>query len=491
MEFSFYKATGTGYERGWWTNCKCRYRLFKGARNTKKSYDMIGYEVIHKILSDKRRNVMIIRNTFNTHKFSTFATLMKIIRQPDIYNDDLSLSRYFSVNAHDLTITYKPTGQVIIFRGFDSPDKIASVRVVNGYLTDVYIEEAFEIKDYEAWRVADGSFRANKFFPKDLFIQITFCFNAWSQNHWLYEHFFKGRLEDDVEYLQTHPYQDWRDDKLIIDYGIGLYLHTSTYKINEFRDKEIYDVAMEELHKVAPEIWKVEALGCWGNSSESTYPEFNDSLVVLPQFSTNQRYNCYAIGIDTGLSNGEGVVKYTKDMRIKSATTMQLCGLTSDYSKVVCIDEYFYSNETSAVKKTEPELIAELIEKLIEWKILYGTHPDLMKGMIMVYVDCADIGFRQGLELEARRQGLVNVKFLASTKMRIQSRVDFIRLIMAYGEFLLSSKCENLIREIKNSRRGENGRPREDFDDHAINSNEYAWASFINKLKRWKQFKEH
>ena len=491
MEFSFYKATGTGYERGWWTNCRCRYRLFKGARNTKKSYDMIGYEVIHKILSDKRRNVMIIRNTFNTHKFSTFATLMKIIRQPDIYNDDLSLSKYFSVNAHDLTITYKPTGQVIIFRGFDSPDKIASVRVVNGYLTDVYIEEAFEIKDYEAWRVADGSFRANKFFPKDLFIQITFCFNAWSQNHWLYEHFFKGRLEDDVEYLQTHPYQDWRDDNLVIDYGIGLYLHTSTYKINEFRDKEIYDVAMEELHKVAPEIWKVEALGCWGNSSESTYPEFNDSLVVLPQYTTNQRYACYSIGIDTGLSNGEGVVKYTKDMRIKSATTMQLCALTSDYSKVVCVDEYFYSNETSAVKKTEPELIAELIQTLIEWKILYGTHPDLMKGMIMVYVDCADIGFRQGLELEARRQGLVNVKFLPSTKMRIQSRVDFIRLIMAYGEFLLSSKCENLIREIKNSRRGENGRPREDFDDHAINSNEYAWASFINKLKRWKQFKEH
>ena len=93
MEFSLYKATGTGYERGWWTNCRCRYRLFKGARNTKKSYDMIGYEVIHKILSDKRRNVMIIRNTFNTHKFSTFATLMKIIRQPDIYNDDFSLSR--------------------------------------------------------------------------------------------------------------------------------------------------------------------------------------------------------------------------------------------------------------------------------------------------------------------------------------------------------------------------------------------------------------
>ena len=118
-------------------------------------------------------------------------------------------------------------------------------------------------------------------------------------------------------------------------------------------------------------------------------------------------------------------------------------------------------------------------------------HPDLMKGIIMVYVDCADIGYRQGLELEARRQGLFNVKFMPSTKIRIQTRVDFIRLIMAYGEYLVCSNAQNLIRETKNSRRGENGKAREDIDDHAINASEYSWVSFINKLKRWKQFKEH
>lgn len=487
---SFYKCIGKGYINGWWTNCRCRYRLYKGARNTKKSYNMIGYEVLHKILTDPRRNVMIIRNTFNTQKYSTYATLCKIIRQPLIDDDSVNLSRYFKFNQQDLTITYIPTGQVILFRGFDNPEKIASVRVVNGYLTDIYVEEAFEIKDYEAWRVADGSFRANKFFPEDLFIQITFCFNAWNQNHWLYEHFFKGRLEDDIGYLSTHKYMEWKDENLTLDYGKGLYLHISTYKINEFR-QPTYDEAMEELRRVAPEIFKVEGLGAWGNSSLSTYPEFNENLVKPQQVINNQRFSCYAIGIDTGLSNGEGVIKYGKDVRIRSATTMQLCGLTEDFSKLLCVNEFFYSNEQEMVKKTEPQLMEEIIQTLKQWKVLYQQHPDLMKGLIMVYVDCADIGFRQGLELEANRQGLFNVKFLPSTKMRIQSRVDFIRLIMAYGEFLISDACPNLIREIKNSRRGEDGRPREDFDDHAINSNEYAWASIINKLKRWKQFKEH
>ena len=101
------------------------------------------------------------------------------------------------------------------------------------------------------------------------------------------------------------------------------------------------------------------------------------------------------------------------------------------------------------------------------------------------------IGFRQGLELVARQKGLFNIRFMASTKIRIQTRVDFIRLIMAWGEFLISDACKNLAREIKNSRKGENGEVREDIDDHAINANEYAWQPIISRLKRWKTFKEH
>ena len=169
---------------------------------------------------------------------------------------------------------------------------------------------------------------------------------------------------------------------------------------------------------------------------------------------------------------------------------MQLVGITSDFEKVCCIDEYFHSNETTIEKKTEPQIMEEIVDRLILWKNLYKSHDTLMKGMIYVYVDCADIGFRQGLELVAKKKELFNVKFLPSTKLRIQTRVDFIRLLMAWGEFLISDNCKNLAREIKNSRKGEKGEVRSDIDDHAINGNEYAWASIINYLKRWKEFKQ-
>ena len=481
---SLYKLMGKGYTRGYWRNCHTRYRAFKGARNTKKSWDICGFEIIDKIVSDERRNIVVVRQTFNTHRHSTYPRLKKII-------NIMGMKDYFDWKDSEMIITYKATGQVILFKGFDNPEKLTSIEVEFGYLTDVYVEEAFEINDYEAWRIFDGSIRGK--LPDGLFHQITFCFNAWNIDHWIYEKLFKGRLEDDLQYLLTHTYQDYKNEEEIIDggYGKGVYLHISTYKINEFRDIETYDVVMEELRKRAPEIYKVEALGMWGNATESTYPEFTEDLIKSRADINNAAYNCYSIGIDTGLSNGEGKIKHGKDVRIRSATTMQMVGITSDFNRLNCINEFFYSNENEIVKKTEPQLMEDIVDTLIEWKKLYQNHPVLMKGIIPVYVDCADIGFRQGLELVAKKKGLFNVQFMGSTKIRIQTRVDFIRLLMAWGEFQMSEACSNLIREIRNSRKGEKGEVREDFDDHAINSNEYAWYPIINRLRRWKDFKQH
>ena len=57
-----HKVTGKGYEKAWFTNCKnIRYRLFAGARSTKKSKNIIGYEPIFKILDHEFRNVLICR----------------------------------------------------------------------------------------------------------------------------------------------------------------------------------------------------------------------------------------------------------------------------------------------------------------------------------------------------------------------------------------------------------------------------------------------
>lgn len=494
-----YKAIGTGYENGWFTNCDARYRCFVGARSTKKSKDMIGYESVMKIVSDERRNILIVRQNDSDNRQSAFENIVGCIY-------DLGFQDSFTTTKSPLEIIYKPTGQKIIFRGLNNPTSLNSITFAVGYFTDVYLEEAFEIESYADFRKLDGSLRGKM--PPGLKQQITLCMNAWNKDCWIYEEFFKGNLEDDFDILDNPDvtYMDYSNPNWLGNYGRGLYLHKSTYKINEFRDKENYDAAMEEMKRKSIEIYKVEALGMWGNSTEAVYPEFNDTCIKSIQEILKYEFAEFALGIDTGLSSGDGKrkkVAKNEDVakRVKSATVMILKGITSDYNKMVAIDEYFHSNDKTYNKVntdntdnlTSPQLMDQCIKYLILWMRKYGNRDDiLMQGTINVYVDCADIGFRQGLEMKAREKGLYNVQFLPSTKISIQSRVDFERVMMAYGDFeVCRENCPNLIREFKNSRRGEKGEPRVDSDDHAINTDEYAWAPFRQKIVRWKTFKEH
>lgn len=478
------QCIGKGYGNGWFTNCRARYRCFKGARNTKKSVDIMGYEPIFKILTDEWRNVLFLRENATDHATSTYPNIKKLIYQ-------MGLEKEFRFTANPLKITYRPTGQVMLFKGMSDPTCHTSIKAEHGIMSDVYVEEASQLRSYEDFRQVDGSLRVGlkemeRWGMGEDCIQITFCFNPWRQDHWLYDVFFKGRMEDDPAWLDSHDFQDsyWPD--FTLGFGFGLYLHSGCYRMNEFRNPS-YDRAMEALRAASPDIYKVEAYGMWGNATDACYPEWGDRLRLEPAKAFGMRFARYAIGVDNGLSDGEGHVKNGSDARFNSATTMQLCGLTADYSTLVALDEFFWSNQQG--KKTEPELMAEIVKTIKAWQDKYWRHPDLLRGGVVVYVDSASRGYREGLELEAKRQGLTGVAFMASTKLPIIDRVMFCRRLMGFGEFLVSDDCPNLQREIRNSRVGEKKRAREDFDDHAINANEYAWAPLLPWLRRWKEYK--
>lgn len=494
------RLLGKGYTKAWFMNCKVRYRLFCGARSTKKSKNIIGYEPIIKILSDNRRNVLIARQNDSDNRQSTFENICGCIV-------DLGLESVFKISKNPLAIEYAPTGQQIIFRGLNNPTSLNGITFAHGYFTDAYIDEAFEIPSFEYFRKLDGSIRGK--LPKDLFFQITMCFNAWDGDSWLNQEFFKNRLEDDYVTLDRPEvsYMDYLDEEFIGPYGKGLYLHKSTYKINEFRQPD-YDLSAQEMKRKAPEIYKVEFLGMFGNTMAAVYPEFNDSLVYPIQSIVGQgkyQFNDFTIGIDTGLSDGAGKVKKVlknedPNIKVRAATTMVLCAVTSDLNKAIVVDEYFHSNNPADNSfNTDnrenlglPAQADAIIKEILKWIKLYGnSNTILMRGQINAYVDSADVGFRQMLEMKANEYGIYNINFLASTKLPIQSRIDFDRLLMAYGDYIVSDKCKNLIREIKNAKRGKKGEPREDTNDHVLTAAEYAKAPLLSQLRRWKTFKIH
>ncbi len=497
------KVLGKGYNNGWFTNFKGRYRFYVGSRSSKKSQDICGYEPIFKILSNDRRNIVMCRQNDVDNKNSTYANLVSCI-------EDLGLTKQFQFRTQPLEIEYKATHQKIIFKGLNNPTSITSTKFPHGELTDIYVEEAYECTNYDDFLKLDGSLRISGDLAKVINIQITCVMNPWSPDHWIFTEFFRARLEPTEEYMETHKYDDYKDENFVGPFGKGLYLHESNYKINEFRDKETWDPAAQEMKKRSPELYKPNFLGLFGATTGLCYPEFGETCYISGQDAMKADIIEFAIGIDTGLSNGEGkkvTIKKVEDaeLKIRSATTMSLVGITRDMDKVIVIDEYFHSNDMSSNftntdnrdKLEYPQLIQQCVNYIIKWKQKYGNNMHkgnlLMKGTIYCYVDNADLITPGALQREANNAGLFNIEFIPCTKITIQNRVDFERLMMAWGNFLVvKENCPNAIREYRSARKGEKGEARAPGNDHILDATAYAWCPFRQELNMWKfQYKEH
>ena len=465
----------------WFTHCRSRYRAIKGGRSTGKTYDFIGLEPYFKIFSDPRRNILMVRQNDKDNAQSNYSILKNVARK-------YGIAHLFKFTVSPHKITYKPTGQVILFGGMNDVENITGTSVESGYWTDIYFEEASQLKSYEEFRVVDGSIRVPNYEP-DLKPQITFLFNAWDVGHWLYDVFFKGRLEDNVAELEGLGYQFYEDPDFNIGYGDGLALHISSYKCNPYLSEgQIKGAAL--LKEKAYDIYKVESLGCWGQLGDRTYAHWDDSLIQPEHAAYSQRYDALSVGIDFGMSDGQGRIRYSKEnaKRLGSANTMQLIGISGGWDRVESIDEYFDSNEGRGpeTKKSSVDIQREMISTLADWMRKYQ-----IRGTLVCYVDCADPGgFIDGLAMEARRQGAYELAFMPASKIPILTRVYFENTLMALGAYRASKLCQNLIREIRNARKAEDGRVREDYDDHALNAFEYAWIPLRKRLARWKSFKD-
>ena len=510
------KSLGKCYNNGWFTNIPdIRYVLRKGSRNSKKSYNTAN-EIVIMMISDNVTNVLVCRKNQEDNRNSTWTNIIRAINDYGLEND-------FSINKTNMEIVYKD-GRKIIFKGLNNPTSLTSIQPAIGKLTVVWIEEAFEIESFEDFKKLDYSMRASGMeYDKDGNLveikypqRIIMTFNAWSSEHWLYTEFFKkAGFEDDVEYLEHHKYMDLKDPNFVGPYGTGVYLHISTYKANEFRDRSQVDVAAEAMKQASFDEYATLYLGCWGNATETTYPEFkNDKNIISEEEISKMTFTNFAIGIDTGMSAGDGSkpkVLKTDDpsIRVKAANTMTLCGITPGFKQIVAIDEYFHSNNAHFMEFNTDgnanlninEQVYAILRTLCDWITKYGEQRKglrndmLMKGTINVYIDSADIGFRQLLELCAKDFRLPNglllssrVRFYGATKTKIWDRVQFERVMFGFGDMLYSKKCKNLIRETKNSRKGERGEARIDGNDHQINSAEYSWSPFRNSFVRWKLF---
>ena len=255
---------GKGYDEFW--NCKKRYRVLKGGKGSKKSATT-ALNFIFRIMKYENSNLLVVRQVMNTHRDSTFAQLKWA-------QEKLGVSHLWSNTVSPLEMTFKPTGQKILFRGFDDVLKLASTTVPKGYLNFVWIEEAFEIAKEADFDKLDLSVpRGN--IPPPLFKQTTLTFNPWSASHWLKRRFFDGESKE----IQTF---------------------STNYMINEFLDRT--DLAVfERMKKTNKRKYEVAGLGNWGISEGLVYENWSVGELKIPDKELYRWKHFF--GLDYGYTN--------------------------------------------------------------------------------------------------------------------------------------------------------------------------------------------
>ena len=235
------KAVGGGYDAFW--NSKKRYRVLKGGKASKKSATT-ALNLIYRLLKYKESNILVVRAVMNTHRDSTFAQLKWA-------QEKLGVAHLFKNTVSPMEMTYLPTNQKILFRGFDDVLKLAGATVEKGYLNFVWVEEAFEIDSLEDFEKLDLSVPRGAL-PKGLFKQTTMTFNPWSEKHWLKSRFF-DKTDPDTDTFSTN------------------------YLINEFLD-DTDKAVFERLKSRHPRRYRVAGLGEWGIAEGLIYENWETGI---------------------------------------------------------------------------------------------------------------------------------------------------------------------------------------------------------------------
>lgn len=116
----------------------------KGGRGSTKS-SFISVEIPLGMVQDKQANAICYRKFGNTLESSVYAQLIWAIEQ-------LGIAEYWTINKSPMRLTYRPTGQVVLFRGLDDPNKSKSIKLPHGYFKYIWFEEADQYDDMEEIR---------------------------------------------------------------------------------------------------------------------------------------------------------------------------------------------------------------------------------------------------------------------------------------------------------------------------------------------------
>ena len=241
--------------------------MVKGSRASKKSKTTALW-IIYNMMKYKNANTLVVRKVFRTLKDSCYSDLRWAINRFQVQD-------YWELKESPLEMTYKPTGQKILFRGFDDPLKITSISVSVGSLCWCWIEEAYELTDETAFNMLDESIRG--IVEEPLFKQIIISFNPWNERHWLKGRFFDKEDENILALTTNYLCNEWLDDA----------------------DKRLF----ENMKKNNPRRYQVAGLGNWGIVDGLVYENWQELEFDWREILNKRQKTKAVFGLDFGYTN--------------------------------------------------------------------------------------------------------------------------------------------------------------------------------------------
>lgn len=284
---------------------KARYIHIWGGRGRGGSFTATQY-ALQLITSTDYFRGYFMREVFNDIRDSLWRDFKDRIEENETINEI-----DFAFNDSQMTVTYIPTGNTIISKGFkkSSGNRTAKLKSLAG-ATHVFIEEAEE-NDEISFRQLDDSLRTTKAETK-----IVMVFNPPNKSHWIIKKWYNLIESEHTGYFMAIPKSDAKN---------LLSIH-STYKANEINLNDSFVSNLVEYQSKDPDYYYTMVKGLitegvkgriyrnWQiiNQMPNTYQKFygldfgfNDPVALVEVEMHNKEIYCRQLIYQSGMTNRE------------------------------------------------------------------------------------------------------------------------------------------------------------------------------------------
>ena len=121
----------------------------KGGRGSGKS-SLVSIEIALGLMRDEAAGAIVYRKVADTLRDSVYAQMLWSIER-------LGMADLWQAKLSPMELIYKPTGQRVLFRGADDPQKSKGIKLQQGYFKYLWFEELTEFDGMDAVRTIKAS----------------------------------------------------------------------------------------------------------------------------------------------------------------------------------------------------------------------------------------------------------------------------------------------------------------------------------------------